>query len=254
MESGRDSLRRRVGAARFWVLGLALPLMLSGCGGARAYQVGVKDEPTPAHTIIDNYGRIRLPVGGRVLALGDDLIGHPADLPGAKLPTPKRAPKEAEPYTARLQAALGPGVTVIAHTSPGARIDQALAEFPSLPHADAVILVFGPGDLWGTTTPTPFPQFSESYRALIALAQANGSYVIVVAPPPVSSPTLNAGLADIYREVARERAHMAGADLYEPKAAFAEVRRVWSDGVHLTTSGSHALGNILAGYFIPPKS
>ena len=202
---------------------------------------------------LDNYGRVELPAGGRVLLIGDDLVGRPGTLPGAKLAAPKRPIPEAEPYAVRLQAELGPGVEVVSRTRPGARVDEALAGFSALPRADVVVMVFGPGDLWGSAASTPFPEFSDKLRQLIEKAQDAGAAVILVAPLPMADAKLNGGPVASYRDVVRALAHLAGADLVEANATFATVPRFRTDGVHLATPGSRALANLLAAYFVTPR-
>jgi hypothetical protein len=240
--------RRSLGVAAIAVLvGAAL---LSGCA-TRPPRAHVQVGPAPAHADFDNYGRVLLPHGARILVIGDDLVGQPSDLPGAAFKRRKHPAKTAEPFTVRLKAALGPNVTLISETSHGQRLGEAVNRFPTLPRADAVIMVFGLGDAWGGPKPLPADQFANSLSRLITMAKDSGAPVIVVAPPPVSNPKNN-GLLALYRGAAQARAQAVGESLLTLGPNFRDVHNVWSDGVHLGTAGSHALANFLAGYFIVP--
>ena len=235
---------------------LALAVMggLSACGttGGRAERQG-RGAP-PLHAESDGYGHIHLPAGARILVLGDDYVGTPAALPGATFKPPKGKVKIGEPYTVELAKALGPQVTLIVRTQPGARIEKALADFDSLPKADAVVMLFGPGDAWGGPAPLPAAQFSSALRQLLAKAGAAGSLVVVVSPPPVSAPGVDINAITAYRTVVGVQGSLVGANVIEFAPGFRQLSHLWSDGVHLDTPGSRAVARNVAAQFIPPPS
>jgi lysophospholipase L1-like esterase len=200
----------------------------------------------------DGYGLIHLPVGARILVLGDDYVGRPETLPGAKLKSRKRDFKPGAPYTVELAKLLGPRVTVISQARPNARIEQTLADFASFPQADAIVILFGPGDAWGGPTPLPAQRFSSALRQLLEKAQAAGSAVVLVSPPPVSIPAPNTTVITAYRNVVGVQGGLAGASVIQFSPRFREVSHLWTDGIHLDAPGSRAVARNVAAQFVVP--
>ncbi|WP_312388590.1 GDSL-type esterase/lipase family protein [Stutzerimonas nitrititolerans] len=139
---------------------------------------------------------------------------------------------------------------------PGDRADQALSRWPNgSGGADVVLIMFGTNDAKeNPDAATPFQtpkQYADTMMRLVQREQAQGSYVIVLAPPFYQQDsTTRQYRTRAYSELARGVAQITGAGFIDVSDALPVGNLIYRDAIHLTAKGYNAVGYSIASHFL----
>ena len=201
---------------------------------------------------LDNFGRLILPIGSTLLIEGDQTAYAPA-FPRDRTSVPpingvqdRRLPHA---WPGVLARRLGRKVQVTEAVYPGDMARDGVTRWSTTPPADVTILMYGLNEATREDYPLPPAQFASAMKTLIARAQANGGWVVLVVPPPFPAEDLDRGL-NPYRDVIRALGHEPRTLLFDPGAALRATGGAWSGKRRLSDRGQEVVGQALAGLIV----
>ncbi len=194
-------------------------------------------------------GTLAVPRGGTILCAGDSLT-YGAQRWGGTLPPihGAGAQRVATPYPEALARALGGRVTVRNLGYPADTVTMGSKRWAAEPRADLVLLMYGTNDAnpRGWRTAVPIETYRVTLAGLIRRYRAQGTQLLVLAPPPAGTAYAEAAIAP-YRAAARAAAAAEGVAFADP-ASFLQDMPVplQADGLHLRAEATARIGEGLA--------
>lgn len=240
---------RNAARSRFFLPGVAIGLAL-GLGIGVAISAGSQKAERPVTPV----PRIALQAGAVIAAQGDSLTYGEDNLsPGLPPINGASSTRSVSPYPEYLASRLIGLATVENHGVPGAESTDGVRRWPHRGEALTIIL-YGTNDLikgQRGTSGTSVATYRENIRTMIL---AKGRRVLVLTPPPLKDPKLDALLQD-YRDAAIDVARQEGVPALDTVPIVHGVAKPWTDGVHLTPEAYRAVAlGVLACLDFPPET
>lgn len=203
------------------------------------------------HPVVSTDSVITLPAGSVIAAEGDSITyGQDASASGGRPPINDGVlGRSISPFPETLAVRLQ-RCPVVNRGYPGDRSVEGLVRWQDASPTDLTILMFGTNDAMnrplGAQGPVNVQTFRFTLTELIERRRRAGSHVVLITPPPIAYPELNA-LIDPYREEVQAIGERMGLLVVDAGEALQDVETILApDGVHLSPEANRELADTLA--------
>lgn len=189
--------------------------------------------------------------GWRIAFEGDSLTyGQDTSPDGPKLPAINGAAqsRSSTPFPEEV-AKLLPGAAVENRGFPGDRTTEALERWANVTPSDIAVIMYGTNDAANfggyPSGPVSVADFQRNLSALVERRQKQGATPILMTPPPVQDPAIDARIQE-YRDAVSAVARSTGVKAIDSAALIRDAQPQFSDGLHLSQAANQAVARAMA--------